>query len=91
MFYFRGSNSTSVEDDVSFNDIILYPNPVKDILNIASTVEYYEIDVYDLTGKKHFTTGDRIIDVSFLNSGAYIVRVKDKNGVVIKAVKILKQ
>ena len=83
-------SATGINDALS-NEVILYPNPVKDILNIKTTIEYSEIEVLDLTGKILLTSKHLKIDISFLNSGAYIVRIKDRDGVVIKTDKIMKE
>ncbi len=82
--------ATGISDALS-NEIILYPNPVKDILNIKTTIEYKEVDILDLTGKRLLTSKQKIIDISFLNNGAYIVRIKDKKGMVIKTERIMKE
>ncbi len=70
-----------------------YLEPAKRLTenNIKNTVEDFEIDILDLTGKKLLSTKHKIIDVSFLKSGAYIVRIKGKHGVVIKTERIIKE
>ncbi|SHF97313.1 Por secretion system C-terminal sorting domain-containing protein [Mariniphaga anaerophila] len=60
----------------------IYPNPVKDVLNIT-TVGHCKIDIYNLTGqlvKK--TAGEPMqIDVSALTNGQYIITVTQGNEV----------
>ncbi len=60
----------------------IYPNPVQNILNI--TVEKpLEATIYTITGKEistHKLTNQQI-DVSTLQSGSYLLKVKNKEGV----------
>jgi len=75
------------------NDLILYPNPTKGILNLNTNYGFENAiySVFDMTGKR--VLNDRFnsntIDVSGLSSGNYILRVID-NG-VIKTQKFIKQ
>lgn len=73
----------------------IYPNPVKDVLNIESlsndTLKYFEI--YAMNGslikQKNFDIDLNSIDVSFLDSGVYILSLTTENGTIIKS-KIVK-
>lgn len=70
----------------SKNNITLYPNPVKDILNISllenTNIESYEI--YDLLGKKILSksTIQNFINLNELSNGVYIVKVATSEGVL---------
>jgi hypothetical protein len=79
-------------DDFSASNFSVYPNPVQDILNIQSTSSVEAIEVYDVLGKLVLSsTPDAIspsINMSALNSGAYLVKVSI-NG-ASKTVKIIK-
>lgn len=41
-----GSNT----DEVDFNDLFIFPNPVTDVIDIESTGQIKNIEVYDLSG-----------------------------------------
>jgi hypothetical protein len=75
------------------NDLILYPNPTKGLLNLNANYGFENaiFSVFDITGKR--VLNDRFnsntIDVSELSSGNYILRVIN-NG-VIKTQKFIKQ
>jgi hypothetical protein len=61
---------------VSVTDIMMYPNPAKDILNIKfnSSYENLLLQIYDISGrliKTEEITGDQTIDISSLDEGAY--------------------
>ncbi len=70
---------TSVSPPVSGNDIILYPNPVRDRLICRNIKPGQQISVYDYDGRKlHVETvnGDHAdIDFSRFEKGIYIIKV----------------
>ncbi len=68
----------------------VYPNPVSDIIYIQNAPEsIYKLSIYRMTGSLVLTTqmnsGDKSIDVSFLQSGLYLLNV---NGRTFKFVKL---
>ena len=73
----------------------VYPNPTDDVLGIAglrpSSNELIQIEIVDALGRVHFTSAltiEKTIDVSFLNSGVYWIRlVSEKNHYVIPFLK----
>ncbi len=62
-------------------DVIIYPNPVIDVLNIANQdTEIQSIAIYDLNGKKtleNINILNKQIDVSFLTQGVYFIKIVD--------------
>lgn len=73
------------------NKFRVFPNPVNDILYINSEIADYEVEIYDMLGKKLLSSQNYFIDVSDLNNGAYLVRIKDQEGVLIRKQIILKE
>ncbi|MCW1148287.1 T9SS type A sorting domain-containing protein [Flavobacterium lacisediminis] len=75
------------------NAFTAYPNPVKDILNLSYTSEISNVQVVNMLGqvvldrKMNATEGQ--INMSGLNSGAYIVNVTVGN--TTKSIKVIKQ
>lgn len=61
-------------------EINVYPNPVKDILNIKSDSEISKVEVFSLEGKKLKESNQNKIDVSQLTSGVYIIKTTDNKG-----------
>lgn len=63
-------------------DISIYPNPVKDVLNIQSKTEILKAEIYDATGRILYSSSVKgnYINVSELTKGNYIIRLftKDK-------------
>ena len=59
---------------VEGNQLSIYPNPVKDLINIESKIAFKEIVVSDLRGAELFkTTTTNSIDVSALRAGIYFI------------------
>lgn len=71
------------------NKISLYPNPANDLLNIVATdimIEGYNI--FDIQGRliKEFNSSNSInqIDISSLETGVYLLKLKSEFGEVVK-------
>ncbi len=79
-------------NDFSADVFSVYPNPVKNVLNISSKAAVDSITVYDILGKVVLTASPDMvspsIDMSGLSSGAYLVNVKIGNA--SKTVKVIK-
>lgn len=79
-------------DDFSADNFSVYPNPVRDILNIQTTKTVESVVIYDVLGKVVVSTQpDAIsprIDMSELSSGAYMVNVTIDGA--SKTVKVIK-
>lgn len=80
--------STQVKSPISdFNsDVIVYPNPSKDILNVKTKLLTPQfVSIVDGSGKKVFEMAyNSTIDISKLNSGFYIVELKTYDGIYRK-------
>jgi len=85
-------NNLSSEE---FNTISLkaYPNPASEKLFLTSknNVSINSVKVFDLSGREHrvFLNDDNSINVDYLSSGMYVLRVKTANG--IQKLKFIKQ
>jgi hypothetical protein len=70
-----------------------YPNPVKNMLNLAYDKEMTNISIFNLLGQQVFTTNvsatETAVDMSGYASGAYIVKVTADNQV--KTIKVIKE
>ena len=71
----------------------LYPNPVKDNLNIGYKETVKNVEIYNLLGQmvasKNINANEGNIDLSALASGNYLAKVYFENSV--KSIKIIKQ
>ncbi|MEZ4778277.1 MAG: T9SS type A sorting domain-containing protein [Flavobacteriaceae bacterium] len=82
-----------IEDFAEYG-INIYPNPVKDVLTIASnTITISEVEIYDMLGNRVIVMSNPDttfnIDVSPLSEGIYLVRLSIEGKVLHK--KILKK
>lgn len=90
-----GSFTTQMLSSESFSikNLKLYPNPVKDILNLSLDKEITTVSINNLLGQEVFTktvnSNETSIDVAGLAAGTYLVKVTSNNEV--KTVKIIKQ
>lgn len=79
-------------DDLSTNTFSVYPNPVKDVLNIKSKESVDNITIYDILGKVVMQQNpgkiSPAINMSSLPTGSYLVKVTIGN--TTKTVKVLK-
>jgi hypothetical protein len=73
----------SIEEEVALVaiDIKLYPNPTTSSITIeAINTTIQEIRLYDVLGKKIFTTSQTSFDIDQLVNGIYIVKIEDDLG-----------
>lgn len=101
---YSNSQSGSFCLDVSTNEdlantafdkknVIVYPNPVKDVLNVNYVENISSIAVYNMLGQevafKTMNVNQGQIDMSALASGTYLVKVK--TDATIQTIKVVKQ
>lgn len=77
----NGEDILSVSDNEKEN-LLIYPNPVKNVLNVKSAKPVLEYEIYSLDGRM-LKTGNEIndskIDISQLQKGNYLLKTKTKN------------
>ena len=75
-----GPDITLSTDEFSAANFSMFPNPVKDVLNIYSKNNVEAVTVYDMLGKEVISVAPGVlnptIDTSSLASGAYLVNVR---------------
>ena len=92
--YFSGTSS--VKDILTDKNIRIYPNPVRDVLSIDVWGDFpihNELQVLDQLGKTVYSgdleTNFSKVNLSGLNNGIYVLRLKNENGIFTK--KMLKR
>ena len=68
---------------------VVYPNPANDILFINAEVEINEVMIYDVYGRQQSMVNGQqslSIDLSNLKSGIYFVKIKTKEGNIVKRI-----
>ena len=91
-FFVRTTSSTLATANVKQDQISIYPNPVKDILNIDLKTQKGSVKIFDLSGKVIKTAEvnkSGAVDVSKLTKGMYIVEIttNDNSKVTKKIIK----
>lgn len=72
--------------DLTINPWSIYPNPVKNILNLEGLDNVESYAIFDLTGRKleQYNNSFKQIDVSHLNNGIYLLQINTDKGQVSK-------
>jgi len=92
-----GLNYTLSDDELIVEsttpDISIYPNPAHEFFTITGLVSTnYLVTVFDMSGRSvHQSQNQNNIDISLLNSGLYIVDIRDENGVSLYSGKLIKE
>ena len=77
------NNATLNIEQFNTNEISIYPNPAKNVVNISANSEIKMVRVLDITGKLVLTENalsNNSINVSNLKTGVYILNVTLANG-----------
>ncbi|WP_147678477.1 T9SS type A sorting domain-containing protein [Algibacter pacificus] len=85
------STSTLSTQNVSVeNSTSIYPNPADTELNISMSdnQSITSVELYTILGKKIMSTNNKKIDISNLNPGLYLVRIKTSQGQTSKKIVI---
>ncbi|MGE4515204.1 MAG: T9SS type A sorting domain-containing protein [Chryseobacterium sp.] len=73
------ASTLAVNDNAKINaDIKVYPNPVKDVLNINADKKLSGIEIFSLSGQllKKIDEDVKQVNVSDLKKGVYLLKVK---------------
>lgn len=68
-------NTLSV-NEASISNIEIYPNPAHDYLNVNTSENILAIELWSADGKLIKTENEKLIQISDLNTGVYIITVK---------------
>ena len=78
------NSETSLNDDITNENLWLYPNPAKDFVEITSSYKIKTIDVVNMQGKRMFSKQlDNYmtrLDINSLPQGSYIVKIHTDKG-----------
>ncbi len=97
---FEVSSTTSIDDNNRLTIQNIYPNPVNNMMYVPLSLDKaatITMDIYNILGVKvyqsremNFTAGEHLMLKNIdLNSGQYLVSIKDNNGNMLSAERIL--
>jgi Leucine-rich repeat (LRR) protein len=69
--------------NIQQNDIMIYPNPVRDVIHIPDN--YVSFEILNSVGEIVSKSFVNIIDVSALNEGVYFLKAYDSDGTIARA------
>ncbi|MBO6605226.1 T9SS type A sorting domain-containing protein [Psychroserpens sp.] len=88
---YSACSSLSVDDNFLAENISIFPNPAKDVLNILSntSIQLENATIYDVRGRKVLsqdlsTSTFNTINVEQLNSGVYFIQLNAENATTSK-------
>jgi hypothetical protein len=84
--YTIGNCSTSISENATANNIVLYPNPAKNYFYLKNFVADNKnfIRVYDMMGRLVLTSYSNETNISGLSNGSYSVEINTNNQQVFK-------
>ena len=80
--------SVTITDEISSKNISIFPNPVRNTLNIQGEMELVEI--FDVFGKLVLTSTNNTINTTDLAEGIYVVNINTNNIVITKRITVTK-
>jgi len=86
-----GMDATANTNEILANAISIFPNPVKDVINVNIPSEYLvkSVTIFDVLGKNsNIKLTNGTMDVSKLSSGIYLLNIKTDSGEITKKITI---
>jgi hypothetical protein len=84
LFYKVTLGTTDLDDNYDFQNLQLFPNPVKDVLNITSKKMISEVQISNLLGLKIYTSAEKGEKISLnlfkFRQGIYFCKIIFRNG-----------
>lgn len=79
---FRNEIVSSVES-LDYSDILIFPNPVMDQLNIVSIEKVHSISIFSMSGKLCIEQEGKVANVSGLGPGLYVLKIKMNSNIIL--------
>ena len=76
-------------EEIAEKHVAVYPNPSHGALHIVSDKEIIEVEVVDISGRTVGSFNSDNIDVSHLNNGIYLLRIKTLDNILTEKVSII--
>ncbi len=73
---------------VSVNEILIYPNPSTDVINISSANEIKNVSILNYVGQTIYNGTDNKINTSNFEAGIYLIKIETKEGIETQKITI---
>jgi len=88
-----GEQPTAV-DEFTVENLIIFPNPAQNELNITAETTISEVMIYDITGQRVYSNSvennNLRIDLSDFNNGMYLLHVITSQGIQTQKIQVVK-
>ena len=80
-----------IDDEFLSKSLILYPNPVFNILTLNSKLPITKVEIYSILGKKieQINSDFNSISTENISSGIYMIRIYSENNIMVR--KLIKE
>ena len=85
---------TTSTDELEADDLVIYPNPTSESFQLKNDDAVSTISIYNIVGRLVKTVNHSqgmVHDVTTLRTGMYLVRLENKNGDVLKSMRLSKR
>lgn len=79
-------DGTGIDQNSLANQIKVYPNPAVNKITIATFLEVTRIELYNLQGKLILSSVAKTMDISFLETGVYYIKIVTDAGQLTKEI-----
>jgi subtilisin family serine protease len=85
-------NTTTTGVNEISNNIKIYPNPTKDVINISGINNFNTIEIVNVNGKvvKEFNGYTNTININDLDNGNYLIKIITDDNVISKRISLIK-
>lgn len=75
-------------DSYTLSNLNIYPNPTDGVLNFPQEINENNFSIFNILGKEVLKgkIKNNSLDISFLNSGMYLLKVKNEKGTLIRKI-----
>lgn len=81
------NNPTAVAEPLAKDiKVVIYPNPVTDVVTVYAELKVEMVEVYNLAGQKVKDTSGNIVNLTEVPTGVYFLKIHTKEGFVTKKV-----
>jgi len=85
--------ATGIHENENKEDVLIYPNPASDFINIEGAIDIKKIEILDLDGRTHLVnqiSSDILnltkVSIATLPAGIYIIKITSDSGIITKKI-----